>query len=66
MPLALWLAFSRNLGVKGLWLGYSICCVILDIGFGVIIIWPSWEKIAIIMRQNMEDEAIQQSPNLFF
>lgn len=58
MPLALCLAFKLNLGVKGLWLGYSICCVILDLGFAVIIGYPSWEKIAIKMRMSMEDEAI--------
>jgi len=50
MPLALWLAFSKELGVKGLWLGYTICCIILDIGFAIIIMWPNWEKIAIKMR----------------
>jgi hypothetical protein len=50
MPLALWLAFSKELGVKGLWLGYTICCIILDVGFAFIIIWPNWEKIAIKMR----------------
>ena len=55
MPLALWLAFSKELGVKGLWLGYTICCIILDVGFAFIIIWPNWEKIAIkmILIQNL-------------
>jgi hypothetical protein len=50
MPLALCLSFTMNLKVKGLWLGYSIACIILDLGFAAIISCPSWEKIAIKMR----------------
>ena len=66
MPLALCLAFSLNFKVKGLWLGYSLACIILDLGFAVIISCPSWEKITVKMRQSMEDEAIQQTPEMFF
>ena len=46
LPLALWLAFGKEMGVKGLWLGFSIACIILDAGFVVIIECPNWSKIA--------------------
>lgn len=38
MPLALHLAFKRGMNVTGLWLGFGIACIILDIGFWVIIV----------------------------
>jgi len=37
MPLALHFAFNKKMGVMGLWFGMAIACVILDLGFGVII-----------------------------
>jgi len=46
LPLALWLAFGKEMGVKGLWLGFSIACIILDTGFVMIIECPNWTKIA--------------------
>ena len=46
MPLALVLAFNSKMGITGLWLGFSIACIILDIGFGMIISCPNWYKIA--------------------
>jgi len=42
LPLALTLAFKYRMGVKGLWLGFSIACIILDAGFAVIIECPTW------------------------
>lgn len=33
MPLALYFGFSCDMGVKGLWLGFSLASIILDIGF---------------------------------
>jgi MATE family multidrug resistance protein len=42
MPLALLLAFKLKLGLKGLWLGYTISTVVLDLGFAVIIGLPNW------------------------
>jgi hypothetical protein len=38
MPLALNLAFKRDMSVTGLWLGFGIACIILDIGFWIIIV----------------------------
>jgi len=38
MPLALHLAFGRGMNVTGLWLGFGIACIVLDIGFWVIIV----------------------------
>lgn len=58
MPLALFLAFKIKLGLKGLWLGYTIATVILDLGFTLIIGFPSWQNIAIKLRKSMEEEAI--------
>jgi MATE family multidrug resistance protein len=46
MPLALCLAFNAEMGISGLWLGFSIACVILDVGFCMIISCPDWSKIA--------------------
>ena len=50
MPLALVLAFNGGLGIQGLWLGFSIACIILDFGFALIISCPNWNKIAATMR----------------
>jgi hypothetical protein len=44
--MALHFAFDKRLGITGLWLGYSIACVILDLGFAFIILYPNWQKIA--------------------
>ena len=45
MPLALVLAFNHNMGIAGLWLGFSIACVILDVGFAMIISCKEWKKV---------------------
>lgn len=42
MPLALVLAFYAKMGITGLWLGFSIACIILDGGFALIISCPNW------------------------
>jgi hypothetical protein len=46
MPLALVFAFVLRLGVTGLWAGFTIACIILDIGFAFIIGCPNWSNIA--------------------
>jgi len=51
MPIALHFAFKKALYIKGLWIGFSIACVILDIGFAVIISYPSWEKISNVFAE---------------
>lgn len=58
MPLSLVLAFKLKMGLKGLWLGYSISTIILDTGFGIIIAYPNWNNIAIKLRKSMEDETV--------
>ena len=58
MPLALWLAFSKQMGVYGLWLGFSIATIILDLGFLVIIEYPDWNRIASEMQQKIDKERI--------
>jgi multidrug resistance protein, MATE family len=50
MPLALVLAFNARMGIQGLWLGFSIACIILDLGFVMIISCPDWGKIAAKMK----------------
>lgn len=50
MPLALVLAFTAGMGIVGLWLGFSIACIILDIGFAIIIMCPDWNRIGDEMR----------------
>ena len=49
LPLALTLAFKHELGVKGLWLGFSVACIILDIGLEAIIECCDWQKVALDM-----------------
>jgi Na+-driven multidrug efflux pump len=55
MPLALVLAFTAEMGIVGLWLGFSIACIILDIGFALIISCPNWSKIGDEMRKKLEE-----------
>ena len=53
-PLALCLCFNGKMGIAGLWLGMTIACIILDVGFAMIISCPNWEKIANKMRSTLE------------
>jgi len=53
-PLALCLCFNGKMGIAGLWLGMTIACIILDVGFAMIISCPNWEKIANKMRLTLE------------
>ena len=53
MPLALVFAFTMKMGIMGLWLGFTIACVILDIGFAMIISCPDWYKIADDVRAQL-------------
>ena len=46
LPLALILAFSFEYGVAGLWVGFTIGSIILDIGFFFVIKCSDWNKIA--------------------
>ena len=46
LPFALTLAFKYEMGVYGLWLGFGIACIVLDIGLEAIIECPDWHKIA--------------------
>jgi len=64
MPLALVLAFTCKMGIQGLWLGYSIACVILDIGFFFIISCPNWSKIGDKMRSNIAEGKVAESTPL--
>jgi hypothetical protein len=42
------------MGVAGLWLGYTIASVFLDIGFWVIINCCDWNEIANNLQRQME------------
>jgi MATE family multidrug resistance protein len=46
LPLSVYLAFNCNGGLYGLWLGFTIANMILDIGFTIIIVYPDWQQIA--------------------
>ena len=46
MTLALVFAFVLHWGIVGLWAGFSIACIVLDIGFFFIICLPNWDEIA--------------------
>ena len=44
------------MGVAGLWLGFSIASVVLDIGFYAIIKTTNWEKVAYLTSKRIEKE----------
>lgn len=46
LPLAAIFAFKLDMGITGLWLGMTIGCIVLDVGFYAIIQCPDWHKIA--------------------
>ena len=43
LPLALALAFKYDKGIYGLWLGFTVACVILDVGLLLIIELSNWD-----------------------
>lgn len=55
MPLALVLCFKADMGIAGLWLGFSIACIILDVGFAFIISCPDWHEIARKAREGRDE-----------
>ena len=59
MPLALYLAFFMELGVGGLWIGFTIASIALDIGFFFIIHCSDWEKAASEARSRIENNTEQ-------
>eukprot|EP00347_Sterkiella_histriomuscorum_P002719 403367069 len=54
MPLALFFAFKIQMGVSGLWLGFTIASMILDLGFYFIINCTSWQTAGKAMRGKSE------------
>ena len=56
MPLALMFCFKKDMGIAGLWLGFTIACVILDIGFAMIISCPNWQKISEAARNSIKEK----------
>lgn len=56
MPVALTLCFKQEMGIAGLWLGFTIACIILDIGFAMIISCPNWQKISDKARMQIKDK----------
>jgi MATE family multidrug resistance protein len=56
MPLALVLCFKKEMGIAGLWLGFTIACIILDLGFFFIIRCADWHKISELTRAHIRDE----------
>ena len=64
LPLALTFCFKSKMGIAGLWLGMSIACVILDIGFAMIISCPDWHKIAHTMKSGIEAGKVPRTPEV--
>lgn len=66
MPLALVLCFKGNMGIAGLWLGFTIACIVLDIGFAMIIGCPDWQEISRKVRQinTKQDPEITMTPEV--
>jgi len=58
MPLALYLAFKKEMGVNGLWLGFTIAVSILVIGLVLIIECSNWSKIAADMQTKIDKEKL--------
>jgi len=56
MTLALIFAFELEWGVAGLWAGFTIACIVLDIGFFFIITCCDWEQIGERTAAKMEIE----------
>ena len=56
LPLALTLAFKHEMGVKGLWFGFSVACIILDIGLECIIECCDWEQVAKDMQTKIDQD----------
>ena len=54
MPLALICCFTLKMKLQGLWLGFVIACIILDTGFQMIIMCPSWKKISDKMKAELD------------
>ena len=52
------------MGIQGLWLGMTIACVILDIGFAMIISCPDWQQIANKMRDSIEAGKVPRTPEV--
>lgn len=57
LPIAAVFAFKLHMSIKGLWLGMTIGCIILDAGFWAIISCPDWHKIAEDMSAKIKAES---------
>ncbi|KAG2423423.1 hypothetical protein HXX76_015294 [Chlamydomonas incerta] len=44
VPLALWLGFSRGLGVVGMWAGMCLGSVLQAIAYGIIVVLIKWDR----------------------
>lgn len=55
LTLALCFAFNREMGVYGLWLGFVIAVIVLDIGLLAICECPDWGKIAAEMQKDIDE-----------
>jgi Na+-driven multidrug efflux pump len=46
MPLAIYFAFWLQLGVPGLWLGFTLASIVLDVAFCILIEKTDWEEVS--------------------
>ena len=67
MPLALLLCFKADMGIVGLWLGFTIASIILDFGFCLIISCPNWNEISKKIRSQVDDgKDVPMTPEVRF
>ena len=60
LPLALWLAFNNEMGLSGLWLGFLIACLLIDIGLLIMIECADWQKISAKMETQIDKQKIKK------
>ena len=56
LPNAIYLGFSCNLGVKGLWYGMTVSQYIIGLGYAVIIFTRNWNTLALRLQQKIKND----------
>jgi MATE family multidrug resistance protein len=54
MPLAWWLAFNLEYGVRGLWIASTVTGLLQDIGYYFIISRCDWKQVASDVKQQLK------------
>ena len=64
--MALVFAFVLDWRIGGLWFGFFIACLVLDIGYQCIISCGSWEAIAKRVKSRMEEDQKRKEDAMSF